>query len=52
MVKSILTLAISFAATFAAAATEPHESGGLEHIVIFDNSQPIPPEVNEVLTRL
>jgi cerevisin len=52
MVKSILTLAISFAATFAAAATEPHESGGLEHIVIFDNSQPITPEVNEVLTRL
>jgi cerevisin len=52
MVKSILYLAISFAATLAAAATEPHESGGLEHIVIFDNSQPITPEVNEVLTRL
>jgi cerevisin len=52
MVRSIITLALSFAATFAAAATEPHESGGLEHIVIFDNSKPIPAEVNEVLSRL
>lgn len=52
MVKSILTLAVSFAATFAAAATEPHESGGLEHIVIFNRDQPIPAEINEVLTRL
>jgi cerevisin len=51
MVKSILTLALFLAATFAA-TTEPHESGGLEHIVIFDNSQPITPEINEVLTRL
>jgi cerevisin len=51
MVKSILTLALFLAATFAT-ATEPHESGGLEHIVIFDNSQPITPEINEVLTRL
>jgi cerevisin len=51
MVKSISTLALFLAATFAA-ATEPHESGGLEHIVIFDNSQPITPEINEVLTRL
>jgi len=52
MVKSIFTLAISLAATFAAAATEPHESGGLEHIVIFNNDQPIPAEIDEVLTRL
>jgi cerevisin len=52
MVKSFVTLALSFAATFAAAATEPHESGGLEHIVIFNRDQPIPAEINEVLTRL
>jgi cerevisin len=51
MVKSTLTLALFVAATFAA-TTEPHASGGHEHIVIFDNSQPITPEINEVLTRL
>jgi hypothetical protein len=50
--KTTFTLAISLAATFAAAATEPHESGGLEHIVIFNNDQPIPAEIDEVLTRL
>jgi len=54
MVKSIASLALSFAATFAlaAAATEPHESGGQEHIVIFNRDQPIPAEIDEVLTRL
>lgn len=53
MAKKIVTLALSLAATFAAAAAvEPHESGGEEHIVIFDNSKPIPAEVKDVLTRL
>lgn len=52
MIKSIATLALSFAATFAAAATEPHESGGFEHVVIFNRDQPIPAEIDEVLTRL
>lgn len=54
MVKSLVTLALCFAATFAgaSAATEPHESGGAEHIVIFNRDQPIPAEIDEVLTRL
>ncbi|KAL1583534.1 hypothetical protein WHR41_07638 [Cladosporium halotolerans] len=51
MVKSIISLALAFATSFVA-ATAPHESGGLEHIVIFNRDEPIPPEVNEVLTRL
>lgn len=54
MVKSIIPLALSFAAAIAGvtAATEPHESGGAEHIVIFNRDQEIPSEIEEVLTRL
>lgn len=50
MFKLALTLALTLGA--AAQAVEPHESGGEEHIVIFDSNKPIPAEIKEVLTRL
>lgn len=54
MARIIFKLALTLALTLGAAAqaVEPHESGGEEHIVIFDSNKPIPAEIKEVLKRL
>lgn len=39
-------------ATLSSTAPVAHESGGAEHIVILDKSQPTPPKVAEILARL
>lgn len=50
----LLSLCISFCFCLSALAVpvQEHQSGGVEHIVIIDNSKPTPPGIAEVLDRL
>jgi cerevisin len=52
LLKLMIFLCLVFWHEVFAAPLKAHESGGLEHIVIIDKSQPIPPRVEDVLERL
>jgi cerevisin len=49
---ALLCATLAFSTAVLGAPLKPHESGGLEHIVLISKDQPIPPRVEEVLERL
>lgn len=51
MMRVVLSCVLLFA-TITSTAPVAHVSGGEEHIVILDKSQPTPPKVAEILARL
>ncbi|KAI7481736.1 hypothetical protein KC351_g6173 [Hortaea werneckii] len=52
LVKLLIFACLLFWPLTFAAPVEPHESGGTEHVVIIDKSNPTPPRVADVLERL
>ncbi|GAB1728860.1 hypothetical protein NU195Hw_g8871t1 [Hortaea werneckii] len=52
LIKLLIFACLLFWPLTFAAPVEPHESGGAEHVVIIDKSNPTPPRVADVLERL
>ncbi|KAI6906838.1 hypothetical protein KC318_g5184 [Hortaea werneckii] len=52
LIKLLIFACLLFWPLAFAAPVEPHESGGSEHVVIIDKSNPTPPRVADVLERL
>ncbi|KAI7534619.1 hypothetical protein KC331_g12464 [Hortaea werneckii] len=52
LIKLLIFACLLFWPLTFAAPVEPHESGGSEHVVIIDKSNPTPPRVADVLERL
>ncbi|KAI7194688.1 hypothetical protein D0869_03062 [Hortaea werneckii] len=52
LIKLLIFACLLFWPLALAAPVEPHESGGSEHVVIIDKSNPTPPRVADVLERL
>ncbi|KAI7301350.1 hypothetical protein KC315_g16699, partial [Hortaea werneckii] len=52
LIKLLIFACLLFWPLTLAAPVEPHESGGSEHVVIIDKSNPTPPRVADVLERL
>ena len=48
----LLCATLAFSTAVLGAPLKPHESGGLEHIVLISTDQPMPPRVEEVLKRI